>query len=80
MAAGGFSKRPEIVTVPARSRASSASDAAVGYCHGSPLRAEIEARGALEHATDAAEKAIEQRFGGGPIEAQIQAHVITVER
>ena len=80
VAAGGFVKTPEIVTVPASSRARRASDAAVGYCHGSPLRAEIEARGALEHATDAAEKAIEQRFGAGPIEAKIQAHVITVER
>jgi SAM-dependent methyltransferase len=80
VAAGGFARTPEIVTVPARSRASNASDAAVGYCHGSPLRTHIEARGALEHATDAAEKAIEQRFGGGPIEGKIQAHVITVER
>ncbi len=80
VAAGGFGKTPEIVTVTARSRASNASDAAVGYCHGSPLRAEIEARGALEHATDAAEKAIEQRFGAGPIDAKIQAHVVTVER
>jgi ubiquinone/menaquinone biosynthesis C-methylase UbiE len=80
VAAGGFARTPEIVTVPARSRASNASDPAVGYCHGSPLRAEIEARGALEHATDAAEQAIEQRFGSGRIETKIQAHVITVER
>ncbi len=80
VAAGGFAAAPEIVTVPARSRASNASDPAVGYCHGSPLRAEIEARGALEHATDAAEKAIEQRFGPGPIDTKIQAHVVTVQR
>ena len=80
VAAGGFATTPEIVTVSASSRASSASDVAVGYCHGSPLRAEIEARGALEHATDAAEKAIEQRFGGAAIEGKMQAHVITVER
>jgi SAM-dependent methyltransferase len=80
VAGGGFGKSPEIVTLPGQSRARNASDPAVAYCHGSPLRAEIEARGALEHATDAAEKAIEQRFGGGPIEAKIQAHVITVER
>lgn len=80
LAAGGFSATPEIVTVPARSIAKNASDPAVGYCHGSPLRAEIEARGALEHATDAAEKAIEARFGAGPIDTKIQAHVVTVER
>ena len=63
-----------------RSRANNASDPAVGYCHGSPLRAEIESRGALEHATDAAEKAIEKRFGVGPIDAKIQAMVVTVAR
>jgi ubiquinone/menaquinone biosynthesis C-methylase UbiE len=80
LAAGGFSSPPEIVTVAARSIAKNASDPAVGYCHGSPLRAEIEARGALEHATDAAAKAIEARFGAGPIDTKIQAHVITVER
>jgi SAM-dependent methyltransferase len=80
VAAGGFSATPEIVTVPARSRAKNASDPAVAYCHGTPLRAEIEARGALEHATDAAEKAIEKRFGPGPIDTKIQAHVVTVGR
>ena len=49
----------EIVT--ARSRASSAYDAAFGYCQGSPWRGEIEARGgpaglqerATQHAADA---------------------------
>lgn len=80
VAGGGFTATPEIVTVAARSRAKNASDPAIGYCHGSPLRAEIEARGALEHATDAAEKAIEKRFGAGPIETKIQAHVVVVNR
>lgn len=80
VAAGGFTAKPEIVTLSARSVAKNASDPAVGYCHGSPLRAEIEARGALEHATDAAEKAIEKRFGPGPIDTKIQAHVVSVER
>jgi SAM-dependent methyltransferase len=80
VAAGGFSAKPDITTVPARSVAKAASDAAVGYCHGTPLRGEIEARGALEHATDAVEKMIEQRFGAGRIDARIQAHVVTVER
>lgn len=80
VAGGGFTATPEIVTVAARSRAKTASDPAVGYCHGSPLRAEIEARGALEHATDAAEQAIEKRFGAGPMETKIQAHVVVVNR
>jgi SAM-dependent methyltransferase len=78
--AAGFAATPEIATVTERSRAKNASDPAVGYCHGSPLRAEIEARGALEHATDAAEQAIEQRFGAGPIDTKIQAIVVTVQR
>ena len=80
VAAAGFSAPPELVTVTERSRAKTASDAAVGYCHGSPLRGEIESRGALEHATDAAEKAIEQKFGPGPIDAKVQAIVVSVQR
>ena len=44
-AAGGFTGRPQIETLAQRSRAKVASDPAVGYCHGSPLRGEIEARG-----------------------------------
>lgn len=80
VAAGGFSATPEIVTVAARSLAQNASDPAVAYCHGTPLRGEIEARGALEHATDAAAAGIVKRFGPGPIDAAIQAHVVTVER
>ena len=42
------------------SRASSAREVAIGYCQGTPLRNEIEARDAarLRHATDAAEEAL----------------------
>ena len=80
VAAGGFTAKPALVTVPARSISKNASDPAVGFCHGSPLRGEIEARGALEHATDAAAKKIEEKFGSGPIDTLIQAHVVTVER
>jgi SAM-dependent methyltransferase len=80
LSAAGFAARPEIVTVTARSVAKSASDPAVAYCHGTPLKAEIEERGALEHATDAAEKAIEKQFGAGQIDSKIQALVITVAR
>jgi len=78
LAAGGFTSKPQIDTVEFRSRANTAADAAVAYCHGSPLRAEIESRGALEHATDAAAAEIERRFGAGPIDAKIQAHVVTI--
>jgi hypothetical protein len=48
-------------------------------CEGTPLRSEIEARDAtrLAEATDAATAALAARFGPGPIEGKIQAHVFT---
>jgi ubiquinone/menaquinone biosynthesis C-methylase UbiE len=60
------------------SRAASARDVATAYCHGTPLRNEIEARdaGALQLATDRAEQAIMRRHGAGPVAGKIQAHVI----
>ena len=64
--------------VECRSRAGSHRDAAVGFCHGSPLHNEIEARdpSGLSAATDAAAAAIAARFGDGPIDARMHAHVI----
>lgn len=57
-------------------------DAAVGQCHGSPLRSEIEARDAtgLAAATDAAAAALAARFGEGPIESTMQAIIFTAAR
>ncbi len=79
---GGFAKAPAITTLAARSRAESARSAATGYCHGTPLRNEIEARdpSRLAEATDLAEKLIAQRFGPGPIDGKIQAHVFAIAR
>ncbi|MGZ5781661.1 MAG: class I SAM-dependent methyltransferase, partial [Burkholderiaceae bacterium] len=42
---GGFTSRPQIHTVAARSKAPSPQHPAIAYCQGSPLRGEIEARG-----------------------------------
>lgn len=69
-----------IETLALRSRAPSPLDPSIGYCKGTPLRSEIEARdaGRLEEATETAAQAIAARFGRGPIEAKMQAHVITV--
>ena len=77
----GFAARPQIDTVTARSRASSFRVPAIAYCHGTPLRTEIEARGAtrLEEATDIAAEAIAQRFGRGAVDGRIQAIVVTIE-
>ena len=51
---------------------------AIAYCLGTPLRNESEARdpGGLDRATAAAEAALRQRFGGGPIEGRISAVVV----
>jgi len=80
VAAGGFTAKPKIDVVTTRSRAASARDPAIGFCQGSPLRGEIESRKTpgLEEATDAAAKAIAQRFGQGPVDGKIQALVVTV--
>ncbi len=82
LASGGFTSRPEIVTVAKRSRAKSARDAAIAICQGTPVRNEIEARDAsrLEEATDVAAEMIARRFGRGEIDAKMQAYVVTVQR
>jgi hypothetical protein len=81
LAAGGFTSSPQFATVAARSRAESARVAALAFCHGTPLRGEIEARGAarLEEATDAAAAAIARKFGAHAVDGKIQAHVVTIE-
>ena len=82
LASGGFAATPTIETIAARSKASSARSPAIAYCQGTPLRTEIEARGAsrLAEATDLAEKAIAGRFGSGAVDGRIQAHVVTIIR
>ena len=80
--AGGFSSPPQMSTIAARSQAASPRIPAIAYCQGTPLRSEIEARGKsrLYEATDIAAGAIARRFGPGPVDGKIQAHVITIER
>ena len=80
LASGGFSAPPRIELVGARSRCRDPFDPAVGFCQGSPLQGEIDARGPLAQATDAAAAEIRKRFGSGPIDAGIQALVVTVKR
>jgi SAM-dependent methyltransferase len=78
---GGFAAPLEIETVAARSRADSPRHPAVGYCLGSPLRAEIEARDpqGLEEATEFAGEIIADRFGNGAVDGKIQAHIVSVQ-
>jgi ubiquinone/menaquinone biosynthesis C-methylase UbiE len=78
LAAAGFAN-VAVEAVDAVSKASSALDAAIAFCQGTPLRNEIEARDAsrLKDATKHAADALERRFGSGPIEGSIRALVIT---
>ncbi len=78
LTAAGF-KDILIETVEHKSRAASAREPAVAYCQGTPLRNEIESRGAslLESATQAAAEALARRFGNGPVDGRIRAHVVT---
>jgi ubiquinone/menaquinone biosynthesis C-methylase UbiE len=68
-----------ISPVDAISAAASPRDPAIAYCHGTPLRNEIVARdvGGLDRATDAAERALAERFGSGGIVGRIRALVVT---
>jgi ubiquinone/menaquinone biosynthesis C-methylase UbiE len=79
--AAGFSSIA-IDAVEHRSKAGSARDPAIGYCQGTPLRSEIEARGAarLEEATERAADAVARRFGPGPVDGRIRALVIAATR
>jgi SAM-dependent methyltransferase len=78
----GFSAEPRFETMEARSRAPSARVPALAYCQGTPLRSEIEARSGagLSEATAACTDAIAARFGGGPVDGRIQAHIVIVQR
>ena len=80
--AAGFVSPPRVHTVAARCRAVSPRGPAIAYCQGTPLRNEIEARdkSRLSETTDLATSAIVQRFGSGPVDAKIQAHIVVVDR
>jgi ubiquinone/menaquinone biosynthesis C-methylase UbiE len=82
LADAGFSAAPRFETIAARSRATSARVPAVGLCQGTPLRSEIEARsgGGVDDATSACTTAIAGRFGTGPVDGKIQAHVLIAQR
>jgi SAM-dependent methyltransferase len=85
LAAGGFDGPVEFETIAARSTAPSAEAPARAYCQGTPWRNEIEARAAaggagLAEATLASEEEIAARFGRGPVDGKIQAHVVAVRK
>lgn len=59
--------------------AASAHEVAIGYCLGTPLRSEIEARasGDIELVVQGVTAALERRFGTGQIKASMRAHIIS---
>jgi SAM-dependent methyltransferase len=81
LARGGFTRSPQMTTLPARSRAVSPRIPAVAYCQGTPLRGEIEARdpSRLIEATDMATSAIAHQFGPETVDGKIQAHIVAIE-
>jgi SAM-dependent methyltransferase len=80
LARGGFSARAEITTLSATSHAASARLVAEAFCQGTPMRAELEARGPdeLARATEAATDALVRRFGAGAIQGRLSALVVEV--
>ena len=82
LAEAGFRSRAQIETVAARSRAPSAREPAVAFVEGTPLVNEIEKRDGsrVEEASIRATAAVAERFGNGPVDGKIQAHVILIEK
>jgi hypothetical protein len=60
--------------------AASAADLAAGYCAGTPLRAEIAARGDLEAATAAVADEMTALLGAGPVTGAMAAYVVEAGR
>jgi SAM-dependent methyltransferase len=77
--AAGFDAASTVESIDGRSRAASCTHPAIGFCQGSPLRNEIEARrsGGLEEATRLAAKVVADRFGETDIDGAMRAHVVT---
>jgi ubiquinone/menaquinone biosynthesis C-methylase UbiE len=72
----------DIDTVELRSRAASARDAAIALTQGTPMRSEIEKRGAgaLAAATDAATEALREFEGPNGFDAPMSAHIVTATK
>jgi len=82
LAAGGFANRADIESVELRSVAKSPRFPALGFCHGTPLRSEIEARDAsrLGDVVDAAADTIARRFGAEAVDGLMRANVVTLRK
>lgn len=81
LALGGFDA-VEIEPLETRSRAALAAEPAIAYCHGTPLRDEIEARdpSRVGEAAEVATAAIQRRFGETEVDGKIRGYVVTAKR
>lgn len=78
VARAGFSGENSFETLTLESHAPSPEFVALGFCQGTPIRNEIEARDArgLDKVTASVAAAIQTRHGAGPVVGKMRAHVI----
>jgi SAM-dependent methyltransferase len=76
--AGGLVCR-QVETVTLRGTADSVADLARGYCTGTPLRGEIEARGELGASTEALASLLCRALGDGPVVGAMTANVFVAQ-
>lgn len=75
LAAGGL-RLEAVDSLTLEGRAASAASLAAGYCAGTPLRAEIEARGDLVEATAIVAEEMGRRLGAGVVVGRMSARLI----
>jgi SAM-dependent methyltransferase len=77
--AGGL-ESVSIETVTLTGHADSAAAVAVGFCTGTPLRLDIEARADLAATTAIVKDEMTARLGTGPVTGRMTAHIIDARR
>jgi hypothetical protein len=77
--AGGL-RCDSVTPVTLEGTTASAADLATGYCEGTPLLAEIAARGDLATATAAVAEEMTALLGDGPVTGAMTAHVLEATR
>lgn len=79
--AAGFSK-VSITSKEEPCTAPSPRHPVIAYCHGTPLRGEIEAKGGdmLDRVTDQVTAVLAEKYGEGPVAAKMCAHIIVAEK
>ncbi|WP_028935107.1 class I SAM-dependent methyltransferase [Pseudonocardia spinosispora] len=80
--AAGFTRSLRVISVQALSHAASARSVAVACCCGTPLLTEIETRdrSKVDEAIESASRAIEDRFGQGPISGRLSAWIVSARK